>query len=187
MSKRHRKKSERPVKTPRRRFVALPWVVGLVIVVAAAYILMRPARPLVAPRVSSEARPIPDFTKQGELKFLTSSDELITTLDIEIADNENTRQMGLMFRRHLAMNQGMLFIFPFQEEQSFWMKNTRISLDMIFVNSAQEIVTIRRNTTPYSEESYTSTAPAQYVVEVPAGFADRFGVNVGDRIRWSRM
>ena len=187
MSKRHRRKSQQSTKTPRKRFVALPWVVGVVIVVAVAYLMMRPGRQLVRPSVSAESRSIPDFTKQGELRFLSPSDELITTINIEIADNENTRELGLMFRKRLAMNQGMLFIFPFQEMQSFWMKNTRIPLDMIFVNSAYEIVTIRRNTTPYSEESYSSTAPAQYVVEVPAGFADRFGVKVGDKIRWSRM
>ena len=80
----------------------------------------------------------------------------------------------------------MLFIFPNEEYRSFWMANTPLSLDIIFVNSAREIVTIQRDAVPFSEESVPSTKPATYVVEVNAGYADRHGLAEGDRVQWSR-
>ena len=69
---------------------------------------------------------------------------------------------------------------------SFWMANTPLPLDIIYVNAAREVVTIQRNTVPYSEESVPSTRPATYVVEVNAGYADRHGIAEGDRVQWSR-
>ena len=83
-------------------------------------------------------------------------------------------------------NHGMLFIFPYEAEQSFWMKNTVIALDMIFVNSKLEIVKIHHNTTPFSEQSYSSGKPAEYVVEVNAGYSNRMGIKEGDKIIWTR-
>ena len=80
----------------------------------------------------------------------------------------------------------MLFIFSRQEYQSFWMRNTAISLDIIFVNSNNEIVTIHKNTNTFSDKSYPSTKPAIFVVEVIAGFTDKYGINVGDKIVWRR-
>jgi hypothetical protein len=76
----------------------------------------------------------------------------------------------------------MLFINSEEEMQSFWMKNTYIPLDMIFVNANKEIVTIHVNTTPLKEWNYTSTKPALYVVEVNAGFTNRHGIGTGDKI-----
>jgi uncharacterized membrane protein (UPF0127 family) len=92
-----------------------------------------------------------------------------------------------MYRDKLAENQGMLFIFEDDAPRAFWMKNTVLSLDMIFVNSRNEIVTIHKNTTPYSEQSYESTKPAKYVIEVNAGYTDGHKVSVGDHIAWSRF
>jgi hypothetical protein len=80
--------------------------------------------------------------------------------------------------------QGMLFIFPQQRYQSFWMLNTMFSLDILFINNDKEIVTIHKNTTPLSEESYPSSEPAIYVVEVNAGFCDKHGINLGDKVFW---
>jgi len=92
-----------------------------------------------------------------------------------------------MYRDKLAENQGMLFVFEGEEDRSFWMKNTVLSLDMIFVNGKNQIVTIHKNTTPYSEQSYASTNPSQYVVEVNAGYTDKHKISVGDHITWSRF
>lgn len=126
------------------------------------------------------------FTKEGELTFIKNNGERISQLDIEIADDDEQRMTGLMFRDKMEENQGMLFIFPYETPQSFWMKNTIIPLDMIFINSKQEIVKIHKNTTPYSEQSYSSEKPAQYVVEVNAGYTDKFGIKEGDKIVWRR-
>lgn len=127
-----------------------------------------------------------EFQKEGELTFNNSKNNFISKIDIEIADNEESRTTGLMFRDKMEQNQGMLFIFPNEEPQAFWMKNTILPLDIIFVNSKMEIVKIQKNAVPYSEKSLPSVKPAQYVLEVNAGYCDKIGISEGDRIVWRR-
>lgn len=103
-------------------------------------------------------------------------------LDVEIADEEEERMQGLMYRYSMKENQGMFFIFPYEEPRSFWMKNTFISLDIIYINKDYEIVSIQKYTQPKSTYSLPSEAPAQFVLEVVAGYADRYGVGPGDRV-----
>ena len=134
--------------------------------------------------VKSENDSVIKFEKDGELTFTTKSGDYITQIDIEIADTNPKRMQGLMFRESMKENRGMLFIFPTEEFQSFWMKNTVIPLDMIFVNAKREIVNIHKNTTPYSEQTYPSTSPSKYVVEVNAGFTDNYNIKPGDKIVW---
>jgi uncharacterized protein len=122
------------------------------------------------------------FNKQGELSFQSYNGDYISNLDVEFADNDFERGQGLMYRTEMGENQGMLFIFPYEESQSFFMKNTIISLDMIFINSNLEIVTIHKNTIPYSLESSASTAPAQFVLETIAGYTEKYNINVGDKV-----
>jgi len=126
------------------------------------------------------------FVKQGELSFNDSNSNFITRIEIEIADTDDKRTTGLMFRDRMDETQGMLFIFPEESEQAFWMKNTILPLDIIFVNSKMDIVKIQKNAEPYSEKSLPSIKPAQYVVEVNAGYCDKFGVKDGDKIVWRR-
>ncbi|PID56236.1 MAG: hypothetical protein CR986_10425 [Ignavibacteriae bacterium] len=127
------------------------------------------------------------FTKEGELTFRTSDDKFITSLDIELAENDQERAQGLMYRTEMKKNQGMLFIFPYEEIQSFYMKNTILSLDMIFINSELEIVTIRKNTEPYSLDTQISDKPAQYVLETNAGYTDKNKIKVGDRVVFRKI
>jgi len=127
------------------------------------------------------------FRKDGELTFVDSTGVNVKTkINIQIADNDFDRELGLMFRKHMQENHGMLFIFPNETIQSFWMHNTLIPLDMIFVNSKDEIVTIQHATKTLSDQSYSSTAPAQYVIEVNLEFTDKFNIKVGDKIKWVR-
>ena len=126
------------------------------------------------------------FVKEGDLSFTNSKDNYITRINIEIADNDERRTTGLMFRDKMEESQGMLFIFDSETPQAFWMKNTIIPLDIIFVNSKMEIVKIQRNAEPYSEKSLPSEKPAQYVVEVNAGYCDKLGIKEGDKIAWRR-
>ena len=126
------------------------------------------------------------FKKQGELTFLTQDKQVKSKIDVQFADNEFDRELGLMYRKKMEENQGMLFIFPQESIQTFWMRNTFISLDMIFINSDKKIVTIRRNTTRLSDNTYASTEPAQYVLEVVAGFCNKFNIQVGDKVSWNR-
>lgn len=124
------------------------------------------------------------FTKEGELTFTDSLGILKAKIDLEIADTEYERQLGLMNRKEMKETEGMLFVFPRQDYQSFWMRNTLISLDIMFVNDQKKIVTIHKNTKILSETSYPSSAPSIYVVETLAGFADRHNIQVGDKIDW---
>lgn len=122
------------------------------------------------------------FRKDAELEFLL--EEGNKKIDIEIVDQEATIQQGLMYRRTMAENQGMLFKFPNSEMRSFWMKNTYLPLDIIYVDSQKKVVSIQKNTTPLSTQSLPSTGPAQYVVEVNAGFCDAYGIGPGTELNF---
>jgi uncharacterized protein len=109
---------------------------------------------------------------------------MLAGIAIEIADTPASREAGLMGRSTMKSDRGMLFVFEEMEDRSFWMANTPLSLDIIYVNDNKVIVTIQANTTPYSEASIPSVYPAMYVVEVNAGFCALHGVREGDRIDW---
>ncbi|MBU0475748.1 MAG: DUF192 domain-containing protein [Bacteroidetes bacterium] len=126
------------------------------------------------------------FQKDGELTFQSADEKYISMIDIEIADDDNKRTTGLMDRLSMEEKQGMLFVFPHESFQSFWMKNTVISLDIIFVDRNNEIVTIHKNTVPFDTSQYQSTKPASQVVEVIAGYTDLYNINIGDKIVWRR-
>lgn len=169
-----RKKSNRNVSL----IVLLVIIIGL-----AAYFAQRRGSNMEI-STQSEAMDIP-FRKQGELFFINQqNNDTLAMVDIEMADNDQLRARGLMYRRSLPENAGMLFIQNREEMQSFWMKNTYISLDILFVSTDKEIVTIHANTTPLKEWNYASTKPALYVVEVNAGFASRHGIRIGDKIEF---
>ena len=124
---------------------------------------------------------------RGKLSFIGEDGQKKAELLIEIAEDDYSRSKGLMLRRDLAENQGMLFIFDREEPRVFWMKNTPLSLDMIFVNAQQKIIQIHKYTTPFSTQTYPSGRPAQFVVETVAGFTDRYEINIGDRVTWQRI
>ncbi|MFQ5569292.1 MAG: DUF192 domain-containing protein [Rhodothermales bacterium] len=127
-----------------------------------------------------------EFRKDGALAFLRPDGSAIRAIEVEIAENPTARQTGMMNRRSMTLNQGMLFIFRDEAERNFWMKNTPIPLDIIFVNADMKIIHIAKRTRPLSEERVPSNGPAQYVVEVRGGFCDRFGLTEDASIRWQR-
>ena len=137
-------------------------------------------------RSGNSITPAPMFTKQGTMTVKKPTGELLAKIDIELADTPERREIGLMGRPGLADDQAMLFVFEEVQPLSFWMENTIFSLDMIFVGADGTINTVHRNTIPYSRESYTSAAPGKFVIEARGGWCDKFGVNVGDKIEWSR-
>lgn len=106
---------------------------------------------------------------------------------VEVADTVEKRQLGLMYRRDLPELHGMLFIFPREELLSFWMKNTPLPLDILFINAKYTVVHIAQHTTPFSERPLPSGSPAQFVLEVNGGFCARHGVAVGDRVEFLRI
>lgn len=121
----------------------------------------------------------------GELQFLRQDGTVAVSISIEIADTPEARVKGLMERWFLPDLHGMLFIFDYPEVQRFWMHNTPLSLDMIFVDQNQRILNIAESTVPMSDQTYASRGPAQYVVEVKAGFSKRHGIEEGMSVRWN--
>ncbi|WP_299519183.1 DUF192 domain-containing protein [Winogradskyella sp.] len=133
----------------------------------------------------TEDKVVVSFKKEGVLQLKkTNSDSIIKTLDIEIADNEYETQTGLMYRTELATNQGMLFIFPNVQMRSFYMKNTKIPLDIIYIDEDKKIVSFQKNAKPLDESSLPSEFPAKYVLEINAGLSDEWQLEVGDSIEY---
>lgn len=126
------------------------------------------------------------FTKQGELHLIKKgTDSIIQALDIEIADDDFKIQTGLMYRESMEDKQAMLFIFPEEEARSFYMKNTIIGLDIIYIDANKQLVSFQKNAKPFDETSLPSFAPAKYVLEINAGLSDRWGLEVGDRVEFT--
>jgi uncharacterized protein len=101
---------------------------------------------------------------------------------VELAEDEATRELGLMYRQHLAEDAGMLFIFKQPQRLTFWMKNTEIPLDMIFAAADGTVTGIIANAEPFSEHQLSVAGDSQYVLEVNGGFSQRHGIKPGDRL-----
>ena len=123
------------------------------------------------------------FKKEGELTIF-KSDSTQIILDIEIADTDFDIQTGLMYRNSMKKNQGMLFVFDDEQPRSFYMKNTQIPLDLIYINENKTIVSFQKNAKPFDESSLPSNAPAKYVLEVNGGLVNLWAVSVGDSINF---
>jgi uncharacterized membrane protein (UPF0127 family) len=116
--------------------------------------------------------------RRGEVVFPDA-----TRVSVEIAQDEAQRQRGLMFRKALDTNAGMIFVFERSDLHAFWMKNTLIPLDMLWVDVGGKVVWLAEHVPPCKADpcpSYPPKAPSTYVVEVAAGFVRKHGVKVGD-------
>lgn len=115
--------------------------------------------------------------------FINSKGEKIQVF-LEIADSQEERAKGLMFRKNMPADHGMIFIFEEEGDHQFYMKNTFIPLDMIFVNSQKIIVGIVENTHPLTLDTIGIQAPSKYVIEMNAFFSSKHGIKVGDAVYW---
>ncbi len=106
----------------------------------------------------------------------------VHVFQVELAVNDAERAQGLMYRKELPEGRGMLFDFQREQEVAFWMKNTLIPLDMIFIRADGRILRIAENTTPLSEQTIPSGGPVRGVLEVIGGTARRLGIAPGDRV-----
>ena len=111
-----------------------------------------------------------------------SSEEF--AVQVEIADTPEKRKLGLQYRRNLGDDQGMLFLFPTEEVQSFWMINTPIPLDMIFIGSNRSVVGIIHGAVPFSKVLRSVSTPSQFVLEVRGGLSRSKGIKAGDLVRF---
>ncbi|MDO5979958.1 DUF192 domain-containing protein [Flavivirga spongiicola] len=126
------------------------------------------------------------FKKEGELTIFKSIDSTQVNLDIEIADTDFDIQTGLMYRNSMDKKQGMLFVFDDVRERFFYMKNTKIPLDLIYINENKSIVSFQKNAKPFDESSLPSNFPAKYVLEINAGLVDIWSLSVGDSISYTK-
>ena len=108
----------------------------------------------------------------------------LIVVNVEVAATNAKRELGLMYRRHLDEQAGMIFLFKQPQHLTFWMKNTLIPLDMIFADSDGRIVGIVENAAPLSESIDAVDGDSQYVLEVNGGFCKRHGIIAGDRLRF---
>lgn len=135
---------------------------------------------------ASQGESVGYLKHEGVVEFLRSDGEVSVRILVEIADEPSEWTKGLMGRSRMANDEGMLFIYPEEQPQVFWMRNTPISLDMIFIGTDGRVVRIARRTQPRSDRRYHSIYPARYVVEVRAGFADHHDIRKGTEFRWQR-
>jgi uncharacterized membrane protein (UPF0127 family) len=124
----------------------------------------------------------PRFLKEGNLAFLSAKGDTLTKIEIEVASTDAEREQGLMFRTSLPEMSGMIFLFDEPDYQSFWMKNTPSSLDILFISPQNTILNIHKYTSPYSMEGLPSSGPSDKVVEVKAGFCDKYKIEPGGKI-----
>lgn len=126
---------------------------------------------VATPALCATLEPLEIVTKSG-----------VQTFSVEMARTEEQKATGLMYRKELADGRGMLFDFSPEQPISMWMKNTFISLDMIFIGSDGRITRIAENTEPQSTRIISSGGPAKAVLEVIGGTARKYGISPGDRV-----
>ena len=124
--------------------------------------------------------PSPRAATTGTLEIASKTG--VHSFTVEVVDTEDARARGLMYRRELPEGRGMLFDFKSEQPVAFWMKNTYIPLDMIFIRADGRILRIAENTEPLSTRIISSKGPARAVLEVVAGTAQKYGIRPGDRV-----
>ncbi len=139
---------------------------------ATTYLLALASLSIVAARADQAGQPLEVDTATGKHTFT-----------VELARSAAEREKGLMFRRTMAPSHGMLFDFPRADRLVFWMKDTYIPLDMVFVARDGRVVSIKRGAKPLDETLISSEGPAAGVLEVNAGVVDQIGLKVGDEIK----
>jgi uncharacterized membrane protein (UPF0127 family) len=118
----------------------------------------------------------------AEAELVITSGERQHRFTAEIAAEDRERAIGLMFREEMAEDRGMLFLFDSEGERYFWMKNTPLPLDIIFITADGIILSIAEDTTPFSESVIPSNGPAKFAFEVNAGVTEKLGISAGDRV-----
>ena len=129
----------------------------------------------------------PKFRHDGVLRVLDSAGNLKATFRIEIATTEMELRQGLKFRDSMEDDQGMLFVFDGSEPRGFWMEDTYMPLDMLFIDYENTIFQIEENTEPFSTELIDAEGFNLYTLEVKAGTCAKHKITVGDKIEWERV
>ncbi|GIJ94166.1 DUF192 domain-containing protein [Capnocytophaga stomatis] len=171
----------------RKYFVHL--ALGLVGLAALAYVLpvlFSSEEKKVTFQETEIKAPEIEFTREAELSIFKNGN-LLKKIDVEFADTPEETSLGLMYRKGMDENQGMLFIFPEEEMRSFYMKNTEFPLDIIYLDAQKQVVSIAKRAKPYDETSLPSEKPAMYVLEINGGLSDKWGIEAGDTITFEKI
>lgn len=123
----------------------------------------------------------------GESKLVLNTGTGAHAFTVEVVDTPETRAKGLMYRQELADDAGMLFDFKEERQVSFWMMNTFIPLDMIFIGADGVVETIHVNARPQDPTSIPSQVPVQFVLEIPGGRSTEIGLEPGDTVEHPRI
>jgi len=137
-------------------------------------------------KISIDQKELP-IRIDGKLDFINPDGSVLSSIFIEIADTAQAQTKGLMARDSLDQYYGMLFVFQKIKVQKFRMLNTRIPLDIIFIDEDGCICNIVQNVVPMSTQSYQSSRPIKYTVEVQGNFTNRFKINEDTCIQWQRF
>ena len=126
------------------------------------------------------------FTKEGVLTiYKAQSDSVLVRMDIEIAETDYETETGLMYRKSMDENQGMLFVFPDIRQHFFHMKNTEFGLDIIFLDENLKIASFQENAKPYDDKLLPSQVPVKYALEINAGLSEKWLLEVGDKVEFN--
>ena len=137
-----------------------------------------------APSAPADRPGGPDAAPAPARVVLESPSGRVSTVAVEVVRSEAEQARGLMFREKLGPDEGMLFVFHESTDHAFWMKNTLLPLDMIFIDERREVAGIVERATPLSTEPRSVGRPSRFVLEVNGGFAAAHGVRMGDRVRF---
>jgi len=172
-------------KIKRKTTLGIVLLVGVLTALVLIFAISPSSKVKKKPHTVTQQEPVePVFRKDGALKFELKNNKS-KTISIEISDNDAERTQGLMYRKSMPDSCGMLFIFDEMQPLSFWMKNTHIPLDIVYVDNDFRIVSIAGNTAPFSEVSIPSGKDAMYVVEVNAGFCKKNNIAEGTKISYT--
>ena len=128
------------------------------------------------------------FTKEGILTIhKAQTDSVLVSMDIEIAETNYETETGLMYRKSMGENQGMLFIFPDIRQHFFHMKNTEFDLDIIFLDENLKIASFQENAKPFDEKLLPSQVPVKYALEINAGLSEKWLLEVGDSVEFTKL
>ena len=122
-----------------------------------------------------------------ETRLIVQSESGDHAFTVEVVDTPETRAQGLMYRQELADDAGMLFDFQEERPVSFWMRNTFIPLDMLFIKADGTNLNIHVNARPHDTTSIPSEGPVQFVLEIPGGRSDELGIAAGDTVEHPRI
>ncbi len=139
---------------------------------------------LAACRAPGERAGGPDAASQPARVVLQGPSGRVSPVAVEVMRTAPEQERGLMYREKLGPDEGMLFVFTESADHAFWMKNTLLPLDMIFIDERHEVVGVIERATPLSTEPRSVGRPSRFVLEVNGGFAAAHGVRVGDRARF---